>query len=327
MKIEDIKPSYMVMFDEKSRVRYAPDGAATGAAANAGASEADGDQGAAADAANEGAAAGDQAAAGNADADKGGKATDDWRSGIADEKLRDYASKFTSIEDLAKTAHSLRVKLSTAVNAPGEDASDEEVAAYREKMGVPATPDAYKMPEIEGYEQTESDKAYQGAMSSVLHKHNIPTAAAQELAAAHIAFLQTQSADAAAQMKKADEEYQSTAEAQMRKEWGKDYQANLKYAEEAAKIHFDDDVGAMELKNGQLLGSHPAFIKGMAAIGRMSGEGVIHVDQGSADTLMEQADAARAKREEARKRGDNAAMQRYDQEERDILAKVYGKKG
>lgn len=250
----------------------------------------------------------------------------DWRSLIQDEELREYSKKFSTPDALAKNNRDLRTKMSTAVNEPGEDATDEEIAEYRAKRGVPDTPDAYTVPEIEGFEQSDADKAYQAEMAAVFHKRNIPDGVFQEIAEKHIGYLQEQQKAAIEAQTKADEEYLKTAEEALRKEWGSEYKANVQYADEAAKAFWDEDIGSLELKNGMLLGSHPAFMKGSAEIGRRIGEGVIHVPLGSdaASSLEEQADTYRQKRVEAQQKGDHAGAQKWDKMEREALAKLHG---
>lgn len=252
----------------------------------------------------------------------------DWRAGIQDEKLRDVAGNFKSLDALVKNTMDLRGKLSTAINEPGEDATEDEIAAYRVKRGVPESPDKYTVPEIEGYERSEADTAYQERMANVFHKRNIPDDVFQELAGEHVAFLQEQAKAAKEAQDRADKEYLAEAEAENRKAWGKDFNANLQYADEAGKTFWEEDIGGLELKNGMLLGSHPVFMRGMAEIGRRLGEGVIHVPEGSeaANSLHEQADSFREKRMEAQRKGDHKAAVKWDAEERKVLDKIYGTK-
>lgn len=297
----------------------------TGNGDGAGGGDGTGDAGAAASAGDKSAT---ELGAGKGDAgDKGGnKAEPTWRDTIEDESLREHASRFTSVEALAKAHRDLRAKMSTAVNEPGEDATDDEIAEYRAKRGVPETPDAYSVPEIENFEPSDADKAYQAEMAGVFHKHNIPDAVFKDLAAKHVGYLVDQQKAAVEAQNKADKEYLSNAEEALRKEWGGDYKANVQYADEAAKAFWDEDIGSLELKNGMLLGSHPAFMKGSAEIGRRIGEGIIHVPHGSeaASSLQEQADTYRQKRVEAQQKGDTKGAQKWDKMERDTLKKIHG---
>ena len=250
----------------------------------------------------------------------------DWRASIGDEKLRKHAERFTSAEEMAKAHMDLRNRLSKAVNPPGEDASDEEVTAFREKMGIPETPEGYEPPEIEGYETTDGDAEFQAHMAPVFHKWNIPAEGFKEIAEAYGGYVMKTGTDAKEAQEKADNAFLAEAEQALRKEWGKDFDANVRFSADGSRVFFDEDIGQIELKGGQLLGSHPVFMKGMAQIGRMHGEGIIHVEPGSdaAASLREQADKYRAKREEAHAAGRAAEAQKYDKLERETLAKMGG---
>ncbi len=291
---------------------------------NAGVSDADADTDAGNDTgtnANSGADTGQ----GNGGPESGGQGdSPDWRASVADEKLRQHAERFADPSALLKAHMDLRAKLSQSVTPPGENASDEDIAEFRERMGVPETKDGYTLPEIEGFEQSDSDVAYQGAMAEVLHRHNISDAAFQELAAAHVQHVKSQMEAQAGKVKEQDDKYVADAEAALRKDWGDDFDANVRFSGEASKSFFDTDIGQMELKGGQLLGSHPDFIRGMAQIGRQLGEGVIHLDPNSdaAGSLTEQADEYAQKRREAMSRGDREAAQKYNKLEQEVLAKL-----
>jgi hypothetical protein len=275
-----------------------------------------------------GAAAAEAQAAVAADANggdaAGGEGGDDWRAAIADEKLRDHAGRFASVQDLVKAHQDLRKQLSGAIVPPGKDATDEQVKAYREKMGIPETPDAYEFDLPEGAEQTEADKAFEGEMRKALHEAGVPASAAKAVGTAFMGYIQQQQEAQTAQ----DTEYQQQAEAALRKTWGKDYDANVQYAGEADNRMFDGQLGQLELKSGQLLGSHPDFLKGMAPVGRMFGEGEIHIAPSAADaqTMRDQADQARQKRQDALAKGDQKSARHWDEEERKILAKMDGNK-
>lgn len=252
--------------------------------------------------------------------------SDDWRSGIADEKLKKHAERFTSVEEMAKAHLDLRTRLSKSVNAPSEDATPEEVAEYREKMGIPESEAGYEAPKIEGYEPSDQDNEFRDHMAPVFHKHHISKDAWDDIVTQYGQHLIQSNKAAVEAQAEADQTYLNQSEAALRKSWGKDYNANLRYSQEGTKHFFEDDIGQLELKNGQLLGSHPSFMKGMASIGRMHGEGVVQFDVGSDgyNSLREQADNYREKRDAARAAGRTAEAQRFDRLERETLAQMNG---
>lgn len=250
----------------------------------------------------------------------------DWRSEIGDQRLRQHAERFTSVEDIAKAHMDLRTRLSNAVNPPGENADPKEVSAFREKMGIPDSALGYEIPQIEGFQPGDSELDFKDHMAPVFHKHNISQEAFKEITTEYADYMMTAGRDAAAAQSQADETFLNQSEADLRRQWGKDYAANLRYSQEGTQYYFDRDIGQLELKNGQLLGSHPTFLKGMAQIGRMHGEGVVHIDHagGGGASLREQADGFREKRNAAKAAGRIAEAQRYDRLERETLARMSG---
>ena len=90
-------------------------------------------------------------------ADKSYKFVDSWQEQLEGDEfadLRKTAANYNSLPGLirglkdAKTA--LHEKTDGLVKIPGEDATEEEVSAYRNAMGIPESPDGYEL--IEGIE-------------------------------------------------------------------------------------------------------------------------------------------------------------------------------
>ena len=65
---------------------------------------------------------------------------------------------------------------------------------------------------------------------------------------------------------------QANAEAELRKEWGGNYDANIKKAGSVAKANMNPQILDMELKDGTRLGDHPEVIKGFANIANILSE-------------------------------------------------------
>jgi hypothetical protein len=93
--------------------------------------------------------------------------------------------------------------------------------------------------------------------------------------------------EGSAQQSKVDTETaQAQAEQQLRQEWGKTFEENVKKAGSVAKANLGVDVLDMQLKDGTRLGDHPDIIKGFAKIADMMSEDTIvateseNVDQG-----------------------------------------------
>lgn len=264
-----------------------------------------------------------------ADAGKKGNGADggdDWRASITDEKLRDHAGRFASVTDLVKANLDSRQKLSTAIIPPGKDASDEDIAAFNKRMGVPDDASGYAFPKpAEGEELSDAEKASQEAWAKQFHDLGVPKKTAEAL----IQFYGEQIEAAANQVVEQDKAFAAESEAALRKEWpGKMYDENHEIANEAGPKVFKEDYEAMRgltTKDDKLLLDHPIMVKMLARIGReMSEGGVGPMSESQRQTYQERADEARNKREEARAKGDMDAANRFDIEERKWLTQIHG---
>ncbi|GAT33290.1 hypothetical protein TSACC_21703 [Terrimicrobium sacchariphilum] len=150
------------------------------------------------------------------------------------EDLGDYRAslgKFKNVGDMAKSYRELETKLGVkGTFIPGKDAKPEEVAAYRKAVGIPDEPTKYNIkPEQlpDGF-TWPADEAIKPILE-VAHRHNIPEAALRELIGANIGA----QAAASAELAKAQLE---EGKAQLQREWGDKFGANIQRAAAAAKL-------------------------------------------------------------------------------------------
>lgn len=263
---------------------------------------------------------------GKAADDAGGKAPE-WRAGIEDEKLRDFAGRFTTPVDAVKVAFDLRQKLGKAIMRPGKDATDEERAAFHKALGVPEKPDGYKYkrPEDLGVELTDRDGERETAFLELAHAQGFTPGQA----AATLDFLYHDMDEENTGMVKALTAGREKAEAELKKEWGEEYKANAEYAHRAATAYGGDEFLQFATDtevDGVQLSNHPAVVKTFAAIGRRMGEHGIPLPMGDGErqTAEEQVKDIRAKKDAAMARGDQKEAQRLDQAERALYAKLDG---
>ena len=79
--------------------------------------------------------------------------------------------------------------------------------------------------------------------------------------------------EGSAQQSKIDmETAQANAEQQLRQEWGKTFEDNVRKAGSLAKANLGVEVLDMQLQDGTRLGDHPDIIKGFAKIADMMSE-------------------------------------------------------
>jgi hypothetical protein len=170
------------------------------------------------------------------------KAPEDWRVGIEDGRLREFASRFSSPADAVKTAFDLRQKLSTWV--------------------VPGTPAGY-------------DPALHPEIAGLFHQAQVSTHQAETL---NRGWNELMEATRAAQVD-SDAKALSRAEGELRRQWGADYDRKRALAERAvAQFHDGDpsEILNLELRDGRLLGSLPSFIRYAAAVGDGLMEDTLH---------------------------------------------------
>lgn len=304
----------------------APDDEGAGGGADEGGEGGDAGAGEGAASGAEGAAEG--AAEGDGGAAEGGEGGSDadWRTAITDDRLRDHAVRFASLNDLVKGNLDLRAERdrlkNTALVVPGEDADEETVKAFREKLGVPDSPDGYEFPEPEG-ELSEFEQQSRQQWAQRFHEMGVP----KDTAARIVESWREDMGKAAEAVAQADQKFANETEAMLKREWGAEFDRNKGIAATAGKELFGEDWDAMkeaQTKEGRLLLDHPAMLKMLARVGREMQEGSLAMDESTRSTIEDQATEARQKRNEAMGRGDRDAARRWDEKERELLGKLHG---
>ncbi len=143
-------------------------------------------------------------------ADPGG-----FYGGITDQKARDWAEAkgFKDLNGVVTAAHNLEKligfdKAGRTLVMPGEDSTPEQIAEFRQKLGVPKTADDYKLPLPEG-----DPGDFAKLASAKFLELGIPAPAAQELA-------KWWNEQSAGNMAAGDEQFAITSDAEF-KEWEK----------------------------------------------------------------------------------------------------------
>lgn len=193
---------------------------------------------------------------------------EDWRMRVSggDAKFYKELQKYASETDLGKKMQDMRKQISKMPPSLSEGASEEEIAAYRKKVGLPETPDGYekgfKLPE--GTVIGEADKPLIGDFLTVAHSKNWNQDTVNE--AVNWYYRTQQSTETM----RAEQEKKDVGEAKSayREEWGPDYDINRNMVN-AWFSRQPDGVGDM-LKNargsdGKLLVNTPAFGKWLAS--------------------------------------------------------------
>lgn len=251
----------------------------------------------------------------------------DWRAAIADEKLRERANRFNSLDDVLKNNVDLlseRDRLrNTGIFRPGDEASDEDVAAYRKAMGIPDSPEGYEFPQ--GDDITDEQKASQEAWSKHFHELGISGTQAKSL----IEAVQRGAEEAQQRQIEADRELAEQTTAALKKEWGADFDHNKELANRAAEKMFGEDfedIRSLETKDGRFILDDARLLRALARYGReMAADNPSDMmDDTQRETVQDEIDNLRTQIHEAVARGDSRKANSLSERQRELIAKMQG---
>ena len=191
-----------------------------------------------------------------------------WKEAIPEELRNDpNISKFTELEALAKSyVNATRMIGQDKVAVPNNNSTDDQWNEVYDKLGRPESPDKYQL-DI----KSEAVPLDEGAIKSFAenaHQLGLNNKQAQGI----LEFYKN-SMEGSLQQNQVDmETAQANAEQELRKEWGRAYEDNIKKAGAVAKANMDANILDMQLKDGTRLGDHPSVIKGFANIANLMSE-------------------------------------------------------
>jgi len=191
-----------------------------------------------------------------------------WKEAIPEDLRNDpNISKFTELEALAKSyINATRMIGQDKVAVPNNNSTDDQWNEVYNKLGRPESPDKYKL-EVKSDVVPLDDGAIKSFAENA-HKLGLNNKQAQGI----LEFYK-ESMEGSVQQSKVDTETaQANAEAQLRKEWGRAFDDNIKRAGAVAKANMNPQILDMELKDGTRLGDHPEVIKGFANIANLLSE-------------------------------------------------------
>lgn len=152
---------------------------------------------------------------------------DDWRSRIAgdDPDALKWLGRFHNEAAYVKATKELHdgQRAGKFIKPLDENATDEDVAAYRKMLGVPEKPEGYLETLPDGLVVGEDDKPFVDKFVEAMHAVNAPKA---DVAAALSTYYNIVEEQAAAKAEEADQ-FRGVGEEVLRQEWGADYRRNL----------------------------------------------------------------------------------------------------
>ena len=199
------------------------------------------------------------------------------------------------------------------------------MSSFRKAIGVPDSEDGYEFPQAaEGEELSEETLSAQKEWGKLFQDNNVSKTAAKNILTAYEQFKVSE----AEERLKADEAFAEETREYLKSQWKEDYDKNLIIASKAGEQIFGemyDDVKSLETKDGKFVLDHPAISMAFAKLGREMGEGVLGeaLSDDQKDSLKDQVDTARSKRNEAHASGNNKEARKWDQRERELLEKLY----
>jgi hypothetical protein len=191
-----------------------------------------------------------------------------WKETISEEFRNDpNISKFTEIDALAKSyINATRMIGQDKVAVPNENSTDDQWNEVYGKLGRPESADKYKL-EVQS-ETAPLDESAIKQFAENAHQLGLNNKQAQGI----LEFYKNSMEGSVQQARVDTETAQANAEQELRKEWGRSYDENIKKAGAIAKANMSEDILNMELKDGTRIGDHPSVIKGFASIANLMSE-------------------------------------------------------
>ena len=191
-----------------------------------------------------------------------------WKEAIPEELRNDpNISKFTELEALAKSyVNATRMIGQDKVAVPNNNSTEDQWNEVYDKLGRPESAEKYQLDVKSDIVPLDEGAIKQFAENA--HQLGLNNKQAQGI----LEFYKNSMEGSAQQSKIDNETAQANAEQELRKEWGSNYENNIKKAGSIAKANMNPEVLDMELKDGTRLGDHPAIIKGFANIANLMSE-------------------------------------------------------
>jgi hypothetical protein len=178
-----------------------------------------------------------------------------WLAGVKSD-LRDHEAltHFGTVSDLVGSYLELTQKADGSIKIPGDDASKDEVKAYREAMGIPEKAEDYQIQVPEG---GIGDQEYLDSMKRQAHELGLSQTQAQ-------AFYEKQSQSFTSYIEQAKKEQQQAVEKvteEMKRELGDNYKPRMQAAQRVVKSVMGEEFSQYLDESG--LGNDARMIRAM----------------------------------------------------------------
>ena len=196
------------------------------------------------------------------------KVATSWKEAISEEFRQDpNIEKFTEIDALAKSyINATKMIGQDKVALPNKNSTEDQWNEFYDKVGRPESADKYSLNIKSDVVPLDNGAVKQFAENE--HKLGLNNKQAQGV----LEFYKNSMEGTAQQSKVDTETAQVQAEQELRQEWGREFENNVKKAGALAKANMNSDILDLELKSGIRVGDHPELIKGFAKIASMMSE-------------------------------------------------------
>lgn len=179
------------------------------------------------------------------------------------DELRPTLGKFKSLHDLGKSyleaQRTISQRQEGMVKVPGQEATPDEIAAFRRAIGAPEAPDGYKLDGIKLPEGIELQDDLLTPFREFALKEGIPAATFAKLIEFHADFESRKLAEVNAQF----EDMQKSGADELRKEWGPRFEQRSMLANRAAAT-FDIPEDHPAMKDPTILRALARVAEGMS---------------------------------------------------------------
>mgnify|MGYP007061959757 FL=1 len=191
-----------------------------------------------------------------------------WKEAISEEFRNDpNIEKFTEIDALAKSyINATQMIGKDKVAVPNKNSTEDQWNEVYDKLGRPESADKYSLNAKSEVVPIDENAIKQFAENA--HQLGLNNKQAQGI----LEFYKNNMEGMAQQAKVDTETAQAQSEQQLRQEWGREFESNVKKAGALAKANMNPEILDMQLKDGMRLGDHPEIIKGFAKIAGMMSE-------------------------------------------------------
>lgn len=196
---------------------------------------------------------------------------DNWRQQYAGEDTKRLAQleRFASPKAVLDSLFSAQEKIrSGELRSPlPENATPEQVAAYRQQNGIPEKPEGYfeKLPD--GLVIGDEDKPLFNSFAEGLHKLNADPKIAQYA----VSWYNKLQEDQSAKLAEGDTTAKTATEDELRSEWGADYRANINHIQGFLAQAPEGVAGLIENArgaDGKAILNDPNVIRWLASVAR-----------------------------------------------------------